>query len=131
MGIDIGTLSTVMLSSMPRSVANYIQRVGRAGRTSGNSLIMAFVQGRGEHLPKLNDPLSIINGEVTPPSTYLSADEILRRQFLAFCGDILARQGTHTPRNLEYALGSTAEGSYLRAMMDMVINDGETLLDTF
>lgn len=131
MGIDIGTLSTVMLSSMPRSVANYVQRVGRAGRHTGNSLIMAFVQGRGEHLPKLNDPLSIINGDVTPPATYLEADEILRRQFLAFCGDILARQGQFTPRSLEDALASTAQGTYLGAIMAMLRDDGDNILARF
>src|SRR5690606_21974881 len=62
MGIDIGDLSCVMLASMPGTVASYVQRVGRAGRLTGNSLAMAFVRGRGEHLPKLYDPLSIING---------------------------------------------------------------------
>ena len=35
LGIDIGDLSTVMLSSLPDSVAKYQQRVGRAGRLTG------------------------------------------------------------------------------------------------
>ena len=131
MGIDIGTLSTVMLSSMPRSVANYIQRVGRAGRTSGNSLIMAFVQGRGQHLPKLNDPLSIINGQVTPPSTYLDANEILRRQFLAFCGDRLARQGLYSPRGIDQVLDSIDTGTYLGDLMAMLRENGEAIFNEF
>ena len=58
MGIDIGDLSTVMLASLPRSVSSYVQRVGRAGRLTGNSLVLAFVQGRGTTLPKLNQPLT-------------------------------------------------------------------------
>ena len=87
MGIDIGDLSTVMLSSLPRTVSSYLQRVGRAGRLTGNSLILAFVRGRGEHLPKIHDPLSVLNGTVRPPATYLSAEEILRRQYLAFLLD--------------------------------------------
>ena len=131
MGIDIGTLSTVMLSSMPRSVANYIQRVGRAGRSSGNSLILAFVQGRGQHLPKLNEPLSIINGKVTPPSTYLDANEILRRQFLAFCGDRLARRGTYIPRGIDQVLGSTDAGTYLGDIMAMLREKGNAILNEF
>ena len=91
MGIDIGDLSSVFLASLPRSVANYVQRVGRAGRLSGNALNVAFVQGRGEFLPRLGEPLSLINGAVTPPATYLSAEEILRRQWLAHVADELAR----------------------------------------
>ncbi|NHB86087.1 hypothetical protein G7085_20390 [Tessaracoccus sp. HDW20] len=91
MGIDIGDLSSVMLASLPRTVSNYVQRVGRAGRLTGNALDLAFVQGRGEFLPRLGDPLSLINGAVTPPATYLSAEEILRRQYIAHLADSLAR----------------------------------------
>lgn len=89
MGIDIGDLSTVMLASLPTSVASYVQRVGRAGRLSGNSLVLAIVRGRGLSLPRLNQPLSMINGSVTPPVAYLSAVEILHRQFLAYLIDTL------------------------------------------
>ena len=91
MGIDIGDLSTVMLASLPRSVASYLQRVGRAGRLTGSALNLAFVSGRGEQLPRLGDPLSVINGEVRPPATYLDAEEILRRQYVASVADRLAR----------------------------------------
>ena len=92
MGIDIGDLSTVLLASLPRTVASYLQRVGRAGRLTGNALDLAFVTGRGEHLPRLGDPLSMINGAVRPPATYLSAEEILRRQYLASLMDGFARR---------------------------------------
>lgn len=89
MGIDIGDLSTVMLSSLPVSVSSYVQRVGRAGRLTGNSLVLAVVQGRGIALPKLNEPLSVISGAVTPPAAYLSAVDILRRQFIAHLLEVL------------------------------------------
>ena len=91
MGIDIGDLSAVMLASLPRTVASYLQRVGRAGRLTGNALNLAFVTGRGEHLPRLGDPLSVIDGEVRPPATYLNAEEILQRQYTAHLCDVLAR----------------------------------------
>ena len=50
-----------------------------------------IVTGRGEQLPKLGDPLSVINGEVRPPATYLQAEEILRRQYTAHLVDEFAR----------------------------------------
>lgn len=87
MGIDIGDLSTVMLSSMPATVASYVQRVGRAGRLSGNSLIIALVRGRGRSLTKLEHPLETIAGAVTAPAAYLSARDIIHRQFLAYLLD--------------------------------------------
>ncbi|TLP72889.1 DEAD/DEAH box helicase [Nesterenkonia sphaerica] len=134
MGIDIGSLSTVMLSSMPTSVASYVQRVGRAGRLSGNSLALAFVQGRGKHLPRLHEPLSVINGDVRPPGTYLEADEILRRQFLAFCGDILARtEDAPRPNRLTDVLRSITEDqdNYLGRIISLLSIRGQETLDQF
>lgn len=56
MGIDIGDLSTVFLSSLPHSVANYVQRVGRAGRATGSALDVTMVRGRGETPPPAGRP---------------------------------------------------------------------------
>ncbi|MET0494359.1 MAG: DEAD/DEAH box helicase [Actinoplanes sp.] len=114
MGIDIGDLSTVLLSSLPRTVASYLQRVGRAGRLTGNALNLAYLTGRGDQLPKLGDPLSVINGEVRPPATYLSAEEILRRQFTAGLVDGMARDPRHThPNSASKAIGSSEPDSFL------------------
>lgn len=93
MGIDIGDLSVVFLSSMPESVSSYVQRVGRAGRLTGNALNVAVVRGSGSQLPKIHEPLSIIDGKVIPPSVYLNAVEILRRQAFAAVCDALADAG--------------------------------------
>src|SRR5699024_6985099 len=38
MGIDIGALSSIFLCSVPPAQANYLQRIGRAGRRDGNAL---------------------------------------------------------------------------------------------
>lgn len=114
MGIDIGDLSTVMLAGLPRSVANYLQRVGRAGRLTGNALNLAFVMGRGEQLPRLADPLSVIEGAVRPPATYLNAEEILQRQYLASVLDRMAGTvGAEQPRSASDALKSVGAGSFI------------------
>ena len=114
MGIDIGDLSTVLLASLPRTVASYLQRVGRAGRLTGNALDLAYVTGSGEQLPQLGEPLSVINGQVRPPATYLRAEEILRRQYTAHLVDELARDGTRQqPRRAAGAMGSSEPGSFL------------------
>ncbi|WP_022909110.1 DEAD/DEAH box helicase [Aestuariimicrobium kwangyangense] len=130
MGIDIGDLSTVMLASLPKSVASYLQRVGRAGRLTGSALNLAFVSGRGEQLPRLGDPLSVINGQVRPPATYIDAEEILRRQYLASVADRLARRvDAPHPATASQAIGAVEPGSYLHA----IIESAETTesLDTF
>lgn len=114
MGIDIGDLSAVFLSSLPRTVASYLQRVGRAGRLTGNALNLAFITGRGDQLPKLGDPLSVINGEVRPPATYLQAEEILRRQYTAHLVDEMARDPLRRhPGSAAGAMGSSERDSFL------------------
>jgi ATP-dependent helicase YprA (DUF1998 family) len=113
MGIDIGDLSTVMLAGLPRSVSSYLQRVGRAGRLTGNSLSLAFVTGRGEQLPKLGDPLSVINGQVRPPATYLNAEEILQRQYFAYLIDCAAATLSSPPTRARDVLKSAEPHSFL------------------
>lgn len=90
MGIDIGDLSAVMLTSVPPGPANYVQRVGRAGRKTGNALITAFVHTDSHGLYYLSDPEAMISGDVRPPNCYLDALDILKRQYFAFLIDRVA-----------------------------------------
>lgn len=124
LGIDIGDLSAVYLSSLPKTVAAYLQRVGRAGRLTGNALSLAYVSGRGQHLPTLGDPLSMINGEVRPPATYLQAEEILQRQFTAHLMDVMARDsGRAHPRRATAVFGSSDSGTFLGDLIELCDSD--------
>ncbi len=120
MGIDIGDLSAVFLASLPRTVASYLQRVGRAGRRTGNALNLTYVTGRGQLLPQLDNPGSLINGAVRPPSIHLSAEEILQRQYLAHLVDAFARDGldNHHPRTARMAMEHSTPGSFLGDLID-------------
>ncbi|KXP05870.1 DEAD/DEAH box helicase [Tsukamurella tyrosinosolvens] len=132
MGIDIGDLSAVMLSSLPRSVASYLQRVGRAGRLTGNALALAYVTARGDQLPRFTRPDETINGSVRPPATYLDAEEILRRQFTASVADILARRpDTPHPRTTPDALRSTKPNTYLGHLIAEAETRAVELVDEF
>ncbi|MFJ2557753.1 MULTISPECIES: DEAD/DEAH box helicase [unclassified Streptomyces] len=88
LGIDIGDLSAVVLASLPKGPANYIQRVGRAGRATGNAYLLTLVDRGPRDRYYLEDPRLMIAGEVLPPGCYLSAAEILRRQYLAHLLDL-------------------------------------------
>lgn len=137
MGIDIGDLSTVMLASLPSTVASYVQRVGRAGRRNGSSLALAYVPGRRDQLPHLDAPERLLDGSVAPPATYLGAEEILRRQFIASVIDLLTREGDpsvpaggHLTGTARTAL-SGDEHSLLPTVANRITRDGPILVAAF
>jgi DEAD/DEAH box helicase domain-containing protein len=87
MGIDIGDLSSAILCSVPPGQANYLQRIGRAGRRDGNALNVTIANGRPHDLYFFAEPLSMLAGHVEPPGVFLNASAVLERQFTAFCFD--------------------------------------------
>ncbi|MET9779522.1 DEAD/DEAH box helicase [Nocardiopsis alba] len=91
LGIDIGALSAVVLGSLPTGPANYVQRAGRAGRSSGNAFLLTLVGRRARERYYLEEPLDMIAGEIAPPGSFPSAVEILRRQYAAHLLDLAAR----------------------------------------
>ncbi|MGW1611692.1 DEAD/DEAH box helicase [Streptomyces sp. NPDC002285] len=91
MGIDIGDLSAVVLGALPRRPANYAQQAGRAGRRTGNAFLLTIPDRRRRDLYFLDRPRDMIDGRIVPPGSYLSAIEILRRQYTAHLLDLAAR----------------------------------------
>ena len=89
MGIDIGDLSTLILSTVPPEAANYVQRVGRTGRRDGNSLNVTLAAARPHDLQFWEEPSAMLGGEVPAPGVQLSAVAILRRQLAAYSLDCL------------------------------------------
>ena len=87
MGIDIGTLNTAINNSVPPLTSNYLQRIGRAGRSSGSALITSFVQNKAHDLFYFQEPREMMEGDIATPGCYLEAKDILLRHFFAFCLD--------------------------------------------
>ncbi|MFB7859033.1 DEAD/DEAH box helicase [Rhodococcus qingshengii] len=136
LGIDIGDLSTVALASLPRSTASYLQRIGRAGRSTGNAFVLAAVPSSPRDLYYFAQPGHLLAGEVLPPGAYLNATELLYRQFFAFTLDRLATGGLGVvpvmPPKLSAALsGGMADGAWLRAVVDAATADADALSSEF
>jgi DEAD/DEAH box helicase domain-containing protein len=87
MGIDIGSLNTAYNNSVPPLPSNFLQRIGRAGRSTGSALIVNFAKSQAHDLFYFKEPLDMMAGEVATPGCYLEAKEILKRHFFAFCID--------------------------------------------
>jgi DEAD/DEAH box helicase domain-containing protein len=118
MGIDIGDLEAVMLCSVPPLASNYLQRVGRAGRSSGNALVMTIANARPHDLYFHASPDEMLRGEVRPPGCFLDAAEMLKRQLAAHAMDRWARdsQGhASIPRTMSMLLGKANEHGFPRS----------------
>lgn len=107
MGIDIGDLSTVILCSMPPAQAQFLQRVGRAGRKDGNALTLAVANSRQHDLYFYAEPREMIDGNVKPPKIFLKANAVLERQFVAFAMDSWVKTklpDNAVPKNISFVL---------------------------
>jgi DEAD/DEAH box helicase domain-containing protein len=92
MGIDIGDLSSVLLCSVPPAQANYLQRVGRAGRKTGNAFATTVAGGRPHDLYFWANPREMLAGHVDTPGVFLNASAVLERQLTAFTLDCWVRE---------------------------------------
>ncbi|POM26101.1 putative ATP-dependent helicase Lhr [Actinomadura rubteroloni] len=132
LGIDIGDLSAVILGSLPHGPANYVQRSGRAGRKSGNAFVLTMVGRNPRDQYFLADPRQMIAGEIVPPGSYLSAVEILRRQYAAHLVDLAARDrlpGVLPLPNLASAL--FGDSGWLASFQESALAQGRTLVEEF
>ena len=137
LGIDVGDLSTVVLCSAPPGPANYVQRIGRAGRRDGNAFTATVAAGRPHDLYFYAEPLAMLAGRIEPPGVFLDAPAVLERQLTAFCLDAWAATGLPedaVPRTIRHVLDNVEQdrpAGFPRPFLDFVRQRGERLLETF
>jgi ATP-dependent helicase YprA (DUF1998 family)/very-short-patch-repair endonuclease len=84
LGVNIGTLYSVLMRNAPHAPANYVQRAGRAGRRLRIGFVTTFC-GVGAHDRHcFEDPAWLVRGEFRPPSVRLANDKILARHVRSF-----------------------------------------------
>jgi len=84
LGIDIGSLSSLVLCSVPPAQANYLQRIGRTGRRDGNSLNLTVANARPHDLFFFAEPQEMLAEHIEAPGIFLDASAVLERQLTAF-----------------------------------------------
>lgn len=136
MGIDIGDLSTLLLSSVPPEEANYVQRMGRSGRRDGNALNLVLANARPHDLQFWEDPTPMLAGQVRPPGVFLAAEEVLLRQVTAFTLDAYVSATTlggdyGKVREVLKRRASGATEGFPVEWLELVRNRGTELADVF
>jgi DEAD/DEAH box helicase domain-containing protein len=134
MGIDVGDLSSTMVCSVPPTPTNYLQRIGRSGRATGNALILALANVRPHDLYFFDDPFEMIAGTVTPPGCFLDVPEMLKRQYLAFCQDTWASEATNTgvmPPKVMMLLAGNRRGEFPANFLKWYGSNSDRLCERF
>ena len=137
MGIDIGDLSSVVLCSVPPAQANYLQRIGRAGRRDGNAFNATFSQGNSHDLYYYQDPQLMMSGDVTPPGVFLGAIAVLERQLTAFCFDNWVATGidesliSNSVRELLNSVDGRLTNKFPYLFFDYIVKHQGELFDLF
>ena len=80
MGVDIGSVQTVLMTNTPPSLANYRQRVGRAGRR-GQSISTALTLCKDLPLDRaaFADPVKYLTRQVRAPKVALQSETVVQR----------------------------------------------------
>ena len=134
MGIDVGDLSSTMLCSIPPTPTNYLQRIGRSGRSTGNALILALANVRPHDLYFFDQPFEMIAGTVIPPGCFLDAPEMLKRQFVGFCLDSWTSTDPTAkamPQKVQFLLADNQKGGFPKSFLDYVAAQRTTLTEGF
>lgn len=84
MGVDVGGLETVCMRDIPPSPSNYVQRAGRAGRSSHSAaFVMTYAKLSSHDFTYYEKPQSVISGKISAPVFSLQNKKVIYRHIFA------------------------------------------------
>jgi DEAD/DEAH box helicase domain-containing protein len=139
MGIDVGSLNAAINTSIPPLPSNFLQRIGRAGRSSGTALITNFAQNKAHDLFYYEEPNEMMEGDINTPGCFLNAKDILFRHFTAYCFDSWTKEdperhqipGLIKQLNLLEPNKINSNAFFINQLLGFVLDNQKQLLSAF
>ncbi len=123
MGVDIGELETVFMRNMPPTPSNYIQRAGRAGRsTKSAALALTFCNKSNHDFSYFKDPVSMINGEIQPPLFKVENEKIGIRHLYSAALSFFWKERSNYFGQVKDFFGDEIPGDGYNAFVDYIVN---------
>jgi ATP-dependent helicase YprA (DUF1998 family) len=79
LGVDIGSLDSVLMRNVPPLPSNYWQRVGRAERRHRLAVNLTYARSASHDRAYFRDPLKLLDGQVTPPRFNMRNEVLVKK----------------------------------------------------
>lgn len=122
LGVDLGNLDVIFLRNVPPETFNYVQRVGRAGRSSEfPGFAVTFCRRNPHDLYHFAEPCNrILKGTVRPPVISLKNEKIIIRHIAATTLSYFFRDFHNRFESIEGLFGDLEHPSGVSAISDFL-----------